>query len=78
MALTNSGNLVERQVRHLSRLVDDLLEVARIGQGKVQLKPEPLELNPLLLGWSRLAVASASAWNRCTSCGVARALRGRV
>jgi PAS domain S-box-containing protein len=42
-------NMVERQVRHMSRLVDDLLEVARIGKGKVELKKELVELNPLLL-----------------------------
>jgi PAS domain S-box-containing protein len=42
-------SMVERQVRHMSRLVDDLLEVARIGRGKIKLKKEPVELNPLLL-----------------------------
>jgi PAS domain S-box-containing protein len=35
---------MERQVGHLSRLVDDLLDVSRITQGKVTLKLERLDL----------------------------------
>ncbi len=36
--------MLERQVRHLVRLVDDLLEVSRITRGKVELRNEPVEL----------------------------------
>jgi CheY-like chemotaxis protein/nitrogen-specific signal transduction histidine kinase len=36
--------LLERQVRHLTHLVDDLLDVSRIGRGKVQLQRERLDL----------------------------------
>ena len=36
--------IIERQSRHLARLVDDLLDVARVTSGKVRLQPEPLEL----------------------------------
>lgn len=36
--------MMQRQVRHLIRLVDDLLDVARVNQGKVE-----LQLNTLLL-----------------------------
>jgi PAS domain S-box-containing protein len=35
---------IERQVGHLTRLVDDLLDVSRIVRGKVALKKEPVEL----------------------------------
>lgn len=35
--------VIERQVRHLTRLVDDLLDVSRIARGKVELKPAPVE-----------------------------------
>ena len=35
---------IERQVGHLSRLVDDLLDVSRIVRGKVTLKMESVEL----------------------------------
>ena len=37
-------DVVERQVTHLAQLVDDLLDVSRITQGKISLKKEPLEL----------------------------------
>jgi signal transduction histidine kinase/DNA-binding response OmpR family regulator len=37
-------DVVERQVGHLAQLVDDLLDVSRITQGKVTLQTEPLEL----------------------------------
>jgi PAS domain S-box-containing protein len=36
--------VIERQVRHLTRLVDDLLDVSRIARAKVVLEPEPIEL----------------------------------
>jgi PAS domain S-box-containing protein len=37
-------DMVARQVKHLSRLVDDLLDVSRIARGKVELRREPLDL----------------------------------
>lgn len=36
--------MMERQVHHLVRLVDDLMEVSRITRGKIELKKEPVEL----------------------------------
>ncbi len=36
--------VIERQVIHLTRLVDDLLDVSRIARGKVELKPELVEM----------------------------------
>jgi PAS domain S-box-containing protein len=36
--------VIERQVTHLTRLVDDLLDVSRIARGKVELKEELVEL----------------------------------
>src|SRR5262249_36416101 len=35
--------VIERQTRHLVRLVDDLLDVSRIARGKIELKREPIE-----------------------------------
>ena len=32
---------IERQVTHLTRLVDDLLDVSRITQGRIELRPGP-------------------------------------
>jgi signal transduction histidine kinase/ActR/RegA family two-component response regulator len=37
-------DIIERQVQHVRRLVDDLLDVARIARGKLDLAREPLEL----------------------------------
>jgi signal transduction histidine kinase len=36
--------MLERQVNHLIRLVDDLLEVSRITVGRIELRTEPVEL----------------------------------
>jgi two-component system, chemotaxis family, CheB/CheR fusion protein len=41
-------DLIERQVRHMTRLVDDLLDAARINRGQVQLQLQALELQALL------------------------------
>ena len=40
--------IIERQVTHLSRLVDDLLDVSRITKGKVQLKRERVDLSTVI------------------------------
>jgi signal transduction histidine kinase/CheY-like chemotaxis protein len=40
--------VIERQVTHLTRLVDDLLDVARIARGKVQLKRERLNVTDVI------------------------------
>jgi PAS domain S-box-containing protein len=37
-------DIMERQVNHMIRLVDDLLEVSRITRGKIELKKERVEL----------------------------------
>ncbi len=37
-------DVVERQVQHLARLVDDLLDVSRITRGKILLHKEPIDL----------------------------------
>jgi len=36
--------MMERQVQHMVRLIDDLMEVSRITRGKIELKPEVLAL----------------------------------
>src|SRR6202011_5185645 len=39
-----SRDVIERQLTHLSRLVDDLLDVSRITRGKINLSREPAEV----------------------------------
>jgi PAS domain S-box-containing protein len=43
-AVRRARDIVERQVNHLSRLLDDLLDVARITRGKIELVRAPLDL----------------------------------
>jgi signal transduction histidine kinase/ActR/RegA family two-component response regulator len=40
--------IVQRQMRHMAHLVDDLLDVSRIERGKLPLEPEPLDLARLV------------------------------
>lgn len=39
-----SVELMQEQVRHLVRLVDDLLDVSRIMRGRIQLRKEPVDM----------------------------------
>ena len=41
-------DVINRQAMHLSRIVDDLLDVSRITRGKIDLKKERLDLNRLV------------------------------
>lgn len=41
-------DMMERQVNHLVRLVDDLLDVSRVMRGKIDLKRESVELSALI------------------------------
>ncbi len=47
-ATQNERNVIERQVSHLSRLIDDLLDVSRIARGKIELTQRPVELAALV------------------------------
>ena len=46
--LDRERGMIERQVEHMVRLVDDLLDVSRITTGKVELRRAPVELAPLV------------------------------
>jgi signal transduction histidine kinase len=45
---TRAREIVERQVTHLRRIVDDLLDIARIVQGKVELRKERLDCREVI------------------------------
>jgi signal transduction histidine kinase/CheY-like chemotaxis protein len=47
-AIEREAEIIERQVSHMVRLVDDLLDVSRITGGKVSLKKERVELQTVL------------------------------
>jgi PAS domain S-box-containing protein len=46
--VTWARDLIDRQVSHLSRLVDDLLDMSRITSGKISINREPLDLGALV------------------------------
>jgi signal transduction histidine kinase/CheY-like chemotaxis protein len=47
-AETRHQNILERQVQHLVRLVDDLIDVSRISRGTITLHAEPTDLAALV------------------------------
>ncbi len=49
--LENVSAILGRQVEHMTRLVDDLLEVGRVTGGKVRLQREPLDLSATIVHW---------------------------
>lgn len=48
LASERERTVIERQVKHLTRLVDDLLDVSRIARGKVELKNEIVQLSEVV------------------------------
>ena len=44
----SARDVIDRQVHHMVRLVDDLLDVSRITRGKIELRKEPLDLAPVI------------------------------
>ncbi len=50
--LQHALRVIDRQVKHMSRLIDDLLDVARISRGKIALRTEEIELVEIL--WQTL------------------------
>ncbi|WP_240788752.1 response regulator [Ramlibacter henchirensis] len=43
-----ASELIDRQVRSLSRLIDDLMDVSRISRGRIELRQEVVALNDVL------------------------------
>jgi signal transduction histidine kinase len=46
--LLKERTIVERQVRHLVRLVDDLLDVSRIARGKIELRRQSVDMADII------------------------------
>ena len=46
--MRNARDILDRQVQHLRRLVDDLLDLGRVVSGKVHLEREPLRLQQVV------------------------------
>ena len=43
-----SMGIISRQLKHLSRLIDDLLDVSRISRGKIDLRRSVVDVGPIL------------------------------
>ncbi|HEX4927898.1 MAG TPA: response regulator, partial [Burkholderiales bacterium] len=54
-------DILERQSAHLSRLVDDLVDVARLERGKMALRRVPVELNALVAAAIEAALPQVQA-----------------
>jgi CheY-like chemotaxis protein len=46
--ISKSVALVDRQTRNLRRIVDDLLDVARVTRGKIELRREPADISQIV------------------------------
>jgi len=46
--LDETGGVIERQGRHMARLLDDLLDLSRITRGKIELRKQPVFLEKVL------------------------------
>lgn len=44
----NTAEIIDRQVVHLTNLIDDLLDVARVTRGLIKLEREPLDMRALV------------------------------
>jgi signal transduction histidine kinase len=47
-AAENARNMMERQLRQMVRLIDDLLDLGRVSRGKIELRRERIDLNAAL------------------------------
>jgi CheY-like chemotaxis protein/two-component sensor histidine kinase len=56
--------IITRQVRHLARLVDDLLDVARVTSGRVELQNQVVDLGALVERYAMSLAPSDSATHR--------------
>jgi signal transduction histidine kinase/DNA-binding response OmpR family regulator len=49
LGTTQARDMIERQVTHMTRLIDDLLDVSRIANGKIRLRKERCDLTSIVL-----------------------------
>lgn len=54
--------IIDRQLHHMTRMVDDLLDVSRITQGKVELRKEAVELATIVSGAVEASRALIAKW----------------
>ena len=47
-ALRNARDIIDRQLTHVTRLVDDLLDIGRLTTGKIRLEREPVSVSDIV------------------------------
>ena len=70
--------VIDRQVRHLVRLIDDLLDVSRIARGKIELRQQTIDIADLIAGAVESASPLLEERHHRLTLDVARGLRLRV
>ena len=53
--------IIGRQIENMSRMIDDLLDVARITEGKIELRKQPVALEAILTSATSLVRSSCAA-----------------
>lgn len=48
VAMAHARDTIERQVQHMTRLIDDLLDLSRVSRGKILLRTEPCDLTEVI------------------------------
>ncbi len=61
IAVRRAAQVIERNVRHQAKLIDDILDLARIGSGKLRLELQPIDLYPIIAATIESVAATASA-----------------
>ena len=72
--MEQAGNIIDRQVRQMVRLVDDLLDISRITKGKLRLTKERVELRVV----ANLAAESARPLHRRPQARILRVTADRT
>ncbi|HJT17426.1 MAG TPA: ATP-binding protein [Thermoanaerobaculia bacterium] len=57
------AELIERQTRHLTRLVNDLLDLSRVVSGKIVLKRQPVDLHQTITQTMQMILPQATSNN---------------
>ena len=65
-----SLGIMDRQLNHLVRLVDDLLDVSRISRGKIRLRREALDLADIIDAAMEMSANGLAVDERCLSVNV--------
>ncbi len=69
-AVLRVTDMMERQVQHMVRMVDDLLEVSRISRGKIELRRERVDLAAVLRNAAETSLPLIEAGRHKLSVGI--------